>query len=371
MTQTTTKPATPKQLRYLRALAQKTGTTFTQPRSSRDASREINRMRALATDRDPREQTPAPAYATAPDASEITGYGVHARWRHTPPSKQKDPGASDEAPPSGRVRARVIAHHEQNGIRRQVITIPAGKHRLLIDRSLQGRDARLLARLDPDEPACNERLIARMYLAEKNPPVCRRLTRADLEPSTPAASNRDLDGLAHATDRRDRHHIPAAHPRQRRRPDAPLERDPPRRHTTARHPRHVVGCLESYQPALEMSNAAIGAHENQVACSAVHLIAELTRLRATPIVLNRLLRERVQQAIERQHITMGEIALRCGHIRHDKQGRPCGETSWLARRIGLQAEAGYQRPTPWVHVDVLATIARDGLGIMPSEVELT
>jgi hypothetical protein len=31
---------------------------------------------------------------------------------------------------------------------------------------------------------------------------------------------------------------------------------------------------------------------------------------------------------------------------------------------------GKPRPTPWVHSDVLALIARDGLGISPREVEL-
>jgi hypothetical protein len=51
------------------------------------------------------------------------------------------------------------------------------------------------------------------------------------------------------------------------------------------------------------------------------------------------------------------------------RGRESGETSWLARRIGQLPEAGQPRPTPWVHNDVLALIARDGLGISPREVE--
>ena len=41
----TPKPATPRQQRYLRALALRTGQTFTPPTSSADASRQIQRLR--------------------------------------------------------------------------------------------------------------------------------------------------------------------------------------------------------------------------------------------------------------------------------------------------------------------------------------
>ena len=68
---------------------------------------------------------------------------------------------------------------------------------------------------------------------------------------------------------------------------------------------------------------------------------------------------------------MSVIALRCGRIKRDPNGRESGETSWLARRIGVAPEAGAPRPTPWIHTDVLALIARDGLGIAPAEAELT
>jgi hypothetical protein len=40
------RPATPKQLRYLRALAERTGTTFTSPRTSQEASEMIDKMRS-------------------------------------------------------------------------------------------------------------------------------------------------------------------------------------------------------------------------------------------------------------------------------------------------------------------------------------
>ena len=87
-------------------------------------------------------------------------------------------------------------------------------------------------------------------------------------------------------------------------------------------------------------------------------------------MLNRRLREAVQARLARGHLTMSEIAIRCGRCKRDRRGNVSGETSWLARRIGLASEAGRDQPTPWVHSDVLALIARDGLGLSPREVEL-
>ena len=69
-------------------------------------------------------------------------------------------------------------------------------------------------------------------------------------------------------------------------------------------------------------------------------------------------------------IAMSEIALRCGVVQRDRRGNLSGETSWLARRIGVMPEGGRAEITPWVHSDVLGTIAREGLGISPREVEL-
>jgi hypothetical protein len=68
---------------------------------------------------------------------------------------------------------------------------------------------------------------------------------------------------------------------------------------------------------------------------------------------------------------MSTIAIRCGRVKRDRRGNESGETSWLARRLGLLPEAGQVMPTPWIHSDVLALIARRGLGVSPREVELT
>jgi hypothetical protein len=90
----------------------------------------------------------------------------------------------------------------------------------------------------------------------------------------------------------------------------------------------------------------------------------------SPLVLNRRWRERVEHAVADWGLSMSEIALRCGRVKRDKRGKESGETSWLARRIGQLPEAGAEHPTPWVHSDVLALIARDGLGVSPHEVEV-
>ena len=70
------------------------------------------------------------------------------------------------------------------------------------------------------------------------------------------------------------------------------------------------------------------------------------------------------------HLCLTEgIAMRCGRVKRDRRGNVSGETSWLARRIGQLPEGGEDQPTPWVHTDTLALIARDGLGLSPREVE--
>jgi hypothetical protein len=85
--------------------------------------------------------------------------------------------------------------------------------------------------------------------------------------------------------------------------------------------------------------------------------------------LNRGLREAVEREV-RAGMSMSEIATRCGRMKADRNGNRSGETSWLARRIGQMPEGGHARPTPWIHSDTLALIAREGLGVSPREVEL-
>jgi hypothetical protein len=373
MSNTTGNPPTVKQLRYLRTLAARTGTTFTAPTSRQKASREIARMRNLPTASYPRAEQDAPvAYGTEPVDEEVNGYGADAHWRHTKPARQRKVNGVPERPtPARHIRASVILTHTPDGERRQILSIPLGEQRLLIDRLQSGGDARLLARLGADEPPQNALLIARMYVADPDRRLCRRVTRADLKDNEP--QRRSGGGgtvwqapLLAALDVTFR--LQPAEVRGK----TSLRWTERRGHDGSVKPvalRHVIGSLQSYDPAIAMTDAAIRAHK-QTEIPVTTLTNELARLRVSPIVLNKALRDRVTHAIEHEDLTMSVIAIRCGRVKRTERGCESGETSWLARRIGLAPEAGADRPTPWIHTDVLALIARDGLGIAPAEAEL-
>jgi len=91
----TIRKATPKQLRYLRILAEQTGTSFTNPQSTSQASEEIQRLTQLKKTRgrhveppenhDTRQQH---LYATAPQEDEISGWGSEATWKTSTPPRQ-------------------------------------------------------------------------------------------------------------------------------------------------------------------------------------------------------------------------------------------------------------------------------------------
>jgi hypothetical protein len=86
------KPPTPEQLAYLRALAERTGQTFAVPRTRRDASAEIRRLKATPAESQLERRIEraeiADAITTGADDScrvtrdEVTGYGSNARWSH-------------------------------------------------------------------------------------------------------------------------------------------------------------------------------------------------------------------------------------------------------------------------------------------------
>lgn len=84
---------TSKQMRYLRYLALATGTTFTPPRTSAEASREIARLKQRPVDDmrmvvAERRQVQAAIASNPHDASrhrrsETQGYGSSARWANS------------------------------------------------------------------------------------------------------------------------------------------------------------------------------------------------------------------------------------------------------------------------------------------------
>jgi len=132
----------------------------------------------------------------------------------------------------------------------------------------------------------------------------------------------------------------------------------------------VVGSLESYEPVRTLTRAALVLHDGESEVSSAVLRAELERVLNSPIVLNRRLRMVALATIEQEEVSISELAIRCGRVKRDRRGNESGETSWLSRRLGILPEAGRRAPTPWIHSDVLALIARRGLGISPREVEL-
>ena len=134
--------------------------------------------------------------------------------------------------------------------------------------------------------------------------------------------------------------------------------------------RETIASLESYEPVRTLTHRALALHRDNDEVSIAVLRAECERMDVSKIVLNRGLRAAVQREVARGQMSLSEIAMRCGQIKQDKNGNQSGETSWLARRIGQLAEGGQDGPSPWVHTDVLARIARDGLHASPREIEL-
>jgi hypothetical protein len=88
----TEKKPSPKQLRYLRDLALRTGQSFAYPRTAAEASREIDRLRGIrrTSTADRRRELRAVSREMAErrgdearvrTEEEIEGYGSSARWR--------------------------------------------------------------------------------------------------------------------------------------------------------------------------------------------------------------------------------------------------------------------------------------------------
>jgi hypothetical protein len=256
--------------------------------------------------------------------------------------------------------------------RELVILDGAGGSRLLVDRcEADGADARLLAHLASDEPDANAWLVCREFLA--NPwRGARRVRAADFgapgegDQRSAASESFQPEVLTDAAGRR--YFLRAS--------GSPAEL---RWHRESRgrgggvlmlSARDVVGALEAYEPVCAITRAAVARYRRDRRLSVSALAVELRRIEASPIVLNRRLLEAVLEAVREQGRSFSAIAMSCGRVKHDRRGNGSGETSWLARRVGLLPSSPGARPNPWVHSDTLALIAREGLGIAPREVEL-
>lgn len=252
---------------------------------------------------------------------------------------------------------------------------------LVVDRDADTLgDRRLVAHLSADEPLENAAIVCRLYLddARSSGCRCRALRDEDLE-TAPLAETQETPGWgslerdwAEGLRDRDGHvyrlelvqtgmSIPELR-WQRRSPE-----DDEQRSVSVRH---VIAALECYEPVRTITSSALALHQADPGVSVTLLRAEFERVLVSPIVLNRGLRQAVLATIARDELSMSEIATRCGRIKRDSRGNESGETSWLARRLGMLPEGGQESPTPWIHSDVLGLISRNGLGISPREVEL-
>lgn len=155
---------TPRQLRYLRSLAQRTGQTFTYPHTSAQASREIIRLKQARPSSHAEleiERQIADAVAVGEqDAArvrdeEISGYGSSATWAH---NRDREPQPTSDRPAPRRTTpvvgkrtelarytvaegVRVVYGQRVDGVVR-VTDRPArpGGRAYLVERGLQTKD---------------------------------------------------------------------------------------------------------------------------------------------------------------------------------------------------------------------------------------
>ncbi len=271
------------------------------------------------------------------------------------------------------------------GRAREVVALPGALGSLLVvdrDASTLG-DRRLVAHIASDEPAQNAALVCSLYLQGSEGRFARCVTPEDLQkvpfagaeevqeiqltagapPSGVELAGRDGCGYRLQLLAGDR----CSHQLRW------CECSADWKECSGPQPvsvRNVIASLESYEPVRDLTVRAIAAYRDDGQVSVAMLGSELERVDRSPLVLNRGLREVTLSVLEREGSSMSEIAMRCGRIKRDCHGRCSGETSWLARRLGILPAAGESTPTPWVHSDVLGLIAREGLRISPREVEL-
>jgi hypothetical protein len=280
------------------------------------------------------------------------------------------------------LRSRMLGRYTDiDGRAREIVARPgAGGSVLVLDQGSLGRgERRLLAHLAPDEPPGNSALICRRFLtqARRERCRCRPLAQEDLSaiPFLGCVEDGAAEGSPSDVPQLDEHGQSFRLERFQTGMSIPELRWGCRPSVGAREwlpvsLREAIANLERYEPVRSLTVRALALHEHADDVSVTVLRAELRRVQESPIVLNRGLRKAVLDATERRGQSMSEIAMRCGRVKRDAAGNESGETSWLARRLGLLPEGGRERATPWIHTDVLALIARDGLGVSPREVEV-
>jgi hypothetical protein len=311
-----------------------------------------------------------PLVATAPSAPAAAR--PRRRQHHVGP--RSSPRRRSGADCSSR---RLGAYCDGEGRRRELVAVRAARGSTIVldSDAATGADRRLVAHLGAEEPRENAELVCRHYLADPDGRWCRALQPEDLLSGAPGDEMDDADLADDGFDAGGWRYRLLAIPGERslrqlrwcRRPAG----SPHGREWEQTSLRDIVGSVERYEPARTLTAHALMRHREDGQLQLRRLESEYERLCTSPIVLNRALREAVLRAIERDDLSMSELALRCGILKRDRRGRVSGETSWLARRVGLMAEGGSTTPTPWVHSDVLALIARRALRVSPLEVEVS
>jgi hypothetical protein len=305
--------------------------------------------------------------------------------RHSTSGQLRTSSRSERKPPCPHparraVRTPLARYTDRQGRPREVIVRRglAGSV-LVVDRdAITQEDCLLVAHLCADEPPQNAQLVCANYIHDvcTRAMRCRRLSDLD-EHTSPLPDELTLTGDSAAL--KDAAIDAAGHSyRLERMPVGMLI--PALRWCRSRSGldgadvvslRQAIAQTESYEPLRRTTIHALAHHRDDATLSTAVLGAELARVQESQIVLNRRLREAVLAKMQADGISMSEMAIRCGRLKRDSKGNESGETSWLARRLGLLAESGQCTPTPWVHTDVLALIARRGLGVSPREVEVS
>jgi hypothetical protein len=270
-------------------------------------------------------------------------------------------------------------YEDPQGRSRDIVQRPGGFGTLLVidrDAATLG-DCRLVAHMGPEEPRGNAALMCAEYLRAlaEDRGGCREVTAQDVEvlpyaePDVAGDVQVGPESAAVAMDRDGNGYRLELIPSAMSIPVLRWRRHDPE--VSGRGPkvvsvREVVAALEDYEPVCAVTERALARWRTDESVSTVILGGEIERVRLSPIVLNRLLRLAVISAARHEGLSLSALAIRCGRMKRDRSG----ETSWVARRIGVLPEGGQSAPTPWIHSDVLALIARRGLGISPREVEM-
>jgi hypothetical protein len=337
------------------------------------------------------EQSPHVSRSRAPRAGHsLTSGGCRTA------GKACDSAAAPAAPSAASAARNVASAHralaryiDHSDCVREVLARPGHAGSVLVidrDATTLG-DRRLVAHLAADEPPQNASLVCHHYLRDSIGRRCRSVTTEDLqiapfregwELESPDGQRlgdpaRESRAVLELLDRHGHRHRLEPLAVATSIPQLRWHRHPPLGVCGPPHPesvRDAVARIEGYEPIRTHTVSALVRHRDDAAVSVAVLRAELQRIDASRIVLNRGLRRAVLHAMRTQGLSLSEIACRCGRIKRDGKGNASGETSWLSRRIGISPESGSGEPTPWIHSEVLALIARCGLGISPREVEL-